>query len=162
MRDIGEWRPGFYTEFRCASREHSGLAWGAIFEKMFKFQEMHASWFWTCPKNQEIGIFPGQKPRRELQDIKELFRIRKWKYKLPRCHLQKTFSKSYLHKINSFSCWNGTLFFSPKKCFSIFYCSKSHFGWKSKWSVWSLGTFSTMRIWNFRMEKGSYGGKLKL
>ena len=29
--DLGEWRPGFYTEFRCASREHSGLAWGAIF-----------------------------------------------------------------------------------------------------------------------------------
>ena len=26
VRDTGEWRPGFYTEFRCASREHSGLA----------------------------------------------------------------------------------------------------------------------------------------
>ena len=34
VRDIGEWRPGFYTEFRCASREHSGLAWGAIFRKV--------------------------------------------------------------------------------------------------------------------------------
>ena len=31
VRDLGEWRPGFYTEFRCASREHSGLTWGAIF-----------------------------------------------------------------------------------------------------------------------------------
>ena len=31
VRDLGEWRPGFYTEFRCASREHSGLAWEAIF-----------------------------------------------------------------------------------------------------------------------------------
>ena len=35
VRDLGEWRPGFYTEFRCASREHSGLAWGAIFRKVF-------------------------------------------------------------------------------------------------------------------------------
>ena len=33
VRDLGEWKPGFYAEFRCASREHSGLAWGAIFEK---------------------------------------------------------------------------------------------------------------------------------
>ena len=35
VRDLGEWRPGFYTEFRCASREHSGLAWGAILRKVF-------------------------------------------------------------------------------------------------------------------------------
>ena len=33
VRDLGEWRPGFYSEFRCASHEHSGLLWGAIFEK---------------------------------------------------------------------------------------------------------------------------------
>ena len=26
---------GFYTEFRCASHEHSGLLWGAIFEKKY-------------------------------------------------------------------------------------------------------------------------------
>ena len=41
VRDPGEWRPGFYTEFRCASREHSGLAWGAIFEKVIQNQEIH-------------------------------------------------------------------------------------------------------------------------
>ena len=34
VRDLGEWRPGFYSEFRYKSREHSGLAWGAIFEKV--------------------------------------------------------------------------------------------------------------------------------
>ena len=34
VRDLGEWRPGFYTEFRCASREHSGLACGAILRKV--------------------------------------------------------------------------------------------------------------------------------
>ena len=34
VRDLGDWRPGFYTEFRCASHEHSGLAWGAIFRKV--------------------------------------------------------------------------------------------------------------------------------
>ena len=41
VRDLGEWRPGFYTEFRCASREHSGLPWGAIFEKVIQNQEIH-------------------------------------------------------------------------------------------------------------------------
>ena len=81
VRHLGEWRPGFYREFRCASREHSGLAWGAIFEKMSKFQEMHTLSKRTCPKFPEIDIFSGQKPRRELQDIKELFRIGKSKYK---------------------------------------------------------------------------------
>ena len=40
VRDLGEWRPGFYSEFRYASREHSGLAWGAFPGKMTKFQEM--------------------------------------------------------------------------------------------------------------------------
>ena len=34
VRDHGEWRPGFYSEFRCTSREHSGLPWGAIFRNV--------------------------------------------------------------------------------------------------------------------------------
>ena len=34
VRDIWEWRPGFYTEFRYKSYEHSGLAWEAIFKKV--------------------------------------------------------------------------------------------------------------------------------
>ena len=34
VRHLGEWRPGFYSEFRYASHEHSGLAWGAIFRKV--------------------------------------------------------------------------------------------------------------------------------
>ena len=41
VRDLGEWRPGFYTEFRRASREHSGLAWGAIFEKVIQNKDIH-------------------------------------------------------------------------------------------------------------------------
>ena len=41
VRDTREWRPGFYTEFRCASRDHDGLAWGAIFEKVIQNQEIH-------------------------------------------------------------------------------------------------------------------------
>ena len=41
VRDLGEWRPGFCTESRCASREHSGLAWGAIFEKVIQNEEIH-------------------------------------------------------------------------------------------------------------------------
>ena len=43
-RDLGEWRPGFYSEFRYASREHSGLAWDSGWEaflgKVTKFQEI--------------------------------------------------------------------------------------------------------------------------
>ena len=38
--DLGEWRPGFYSEFRYASREHSGLAWGDFPGKMTEFQEI--------------------------------------------------------------------------------------------------------------------------
>ena len=34
VSDIWEWRPGFYTEFRYTSYEHSGLAWGAILRKL--------------------------------------------------------------------------------------------------------------------------------
>ena len=41
VRDLGEWRPGFYSEFRRGRREPSGLAWGAFPGKMTKFQEMH-------------------------------------------------------------------------------------------------------------------------
>ena len=33
VRDLGEWRPGFYSEFRCASHEHSGLSWGVVFRE---------------------------------------------------------------------------------------------------------------------------------
>ena len=35
MKDIWTLRPGFYSEFRYKSREHSGLAWGAILRKVF-------------------------------------------------------------------------------------------------------------------------------
>ena len=56
VRDIWEWRPGFYTEFRCGLREHSGLAWGAIFEKVTKYKEMHTFPKWACPKNPEMSI----------------------------------------------------------------------------------------------------------
>ena len=34
VRDLGEWRPGFYSEFVYGSRGHSGLASGAIFRKV--------------------------------------------------------------------------------------------------------------------------------
>ena len=34
MRHIWTLRPGFYSEFRYESREHSGLAWGAILRKV--------------------------------------------------------------------------------------------------------------------------------
>ena len=41
VRDLAEWRPGFYTEFRCASHEHSGLPLGAIFGKVIQNKGIH-------------------------------------------------------------------------------------------------------------------------
>ena len=48
VRDNWEWRPGFYSEFRYKSREHSGLAWGAILEKvlvLISFPRLPCSFF---------------------------------------------------------------------------------------------------------------------
>merc|ERR1712023_120019 len=75
VSDLGEWRPGFYTEFRWASHEHSGLPWGAIFGKVIQNKEIHTFSKWVCAKIPEIVIFPGQKPRRVRKDIEELFRL---------------------------------------------------------------------------------------
>ena len=91
----------------------------------------------------------------------ELFEIRKWKYKLPRGHLQGTFPKSSIHEINQVARWNQKIFFQESWFFIDVYWSKSLFCWKSKWSVWPIGIFSTIAILKFRMEKGSYGGKVK-
>ena len=74
VRDLGEWRPGFYSEFRYASREHGGLAWGAL-GKMTKLREMHTFWKWACPKFPEIYIFLRKKPHRVRPNIEELFRL---------------------------------------------------------------------------------------
>ena len=63
MRHIWTLRPGFYTEFRYKSREHSGLAWGAIFGKMILEQlimdlEVHIWTFfqeiWTLRSNNRL------------------------------------------------------------------------------------------------------------
>ena len=54
MRHIWTLRPGFYTEFRYKSREHSGLAWGAIFGKVTKYKEMHTFPKWACLKVPEM------------------------------------------------------------------------------------------------------------
>ena len=75
VRDLGKWRPGFYTEFRCASHEHSGLPWGAIFEKLFRIRKYTLFENGYVPKFQKSPFFPGQKPRRVRQDIEELFRL---------------------------------------------------------------------------------------
>ena len=57
MRDLGEWRPGFYTGFRCASRKHSGLAWGVIFSKMIvKHKIMHFEVDFLAKDNMDIEV----------------------------------------------------------------------------------------------------------
>ena len=53
VRDLGEWRPGFYSEFRYKSYEHSGLAWGAIFKKM-----LFGSYFQNEPVHLSRNKFP--------------------------------------------------------------------------------------------------------
>ena len=62
VRDLGEWRPGFYSEIRCASREHSGLAWGGILRNCLDlhcFQCYHVRFSRTCSKN-GLGPKPWQ------------------------------------------------------------------------------------------------------
>ena len=83
VKDIWEWRPGFYTEFRYKSYEHSGLAWGAIFEKVIQNQEIHTFWEWVCLKIPEMLILQEQKPRRVLQNIEELFRLTDYGHWVP-------------------------------------------------------------------------------
>ena len=39
MKDIRQWRLGLYTELRYKSNEHSGVAWGAIWEKLTHCKE---------------------------------------------------------------------------------------------------------------------------
>ena len=57
MRDLGEWRSGFYSEFRYKSREHSGLACEAILGKITKYNaNTYVFKKWTCPKNPEMLI----------------------------------------------------------------------------------------------------------
>ena len=53
MRHLGTLIPRFCTEFRYLSYGQSGLAWGAIFEKVYKYQET-PSFSKIC-----MSIFPG-------------------------------------------------------------------------------------------------------
>ena len=56
MRHLGTLIPRFCTEFRYESNGQSGLAWGAIFEKVTKYEEIHTFPKWACPKNPEMSI----------------------------------------------------------------------------------------------------------
>ena len=56
MRHLGTLIPRFCTEFRYESNGQSGLAWGAIFEKVTKYKEIHTFPKWACPKNPEMSI----------------------------------------------------------------------------------------------------------
>ena len=64
LRDIWTLRPGFYTEFRYKSREHSGLAWGAILRKVFVlilFPRLPCPFFQEhVPKMDSLANVPGQ------------------------------------------------------------------------------------------------------
>ena len=57
VRDIGEWRPGFYSEFRCRYREHSGLAQGAIFRKVLDLTAIPKSPCSFCPGTSSANGF---------------------------------------------------------------------------------------------------------
>ena len=108
-----------------------------------------------------ICNFGWQKPRRELQYIKELFRIRKWKYKLPRGLLRGTFWKNFPSQNEIIFLNEIESDISPQNRLPIdFYWSKS-FSCRSRWSVWSTWTFATIQNLHFRMDTGSYGGKIR-
>ena len=64
-RDIWTWRPGFYSEFRCKSYEHSGLAWEAIlrtFLVLTIFPRLPCSFFQEHVPNM---IFFPKRPRQQ-------------------------------------------------------------------------------------------------
>ena len=85
MEDLGEWRPGFYSEFRYESNEHSGLAWGAILRKVlvltliprlpcsfFREQVPKMDSFADVAIGKELGdtykyIFPGSRVPRLIE-----------------------------------------------------------------------------------------------
>ena len=60
MRHLGTLIPRFCTEFRYLSYGQSGLAWGAIFEKVPKYQET-PSFSKIC-----MSIFPGTGSQNEF------------------------------------------------------------------------------------------------
>ena len=52
--------------------------------------------------------------------------------------------------------------FSSKNLILVaLYHTTTIFAWKPKWSVWPIGTFSTTRMSTFRIQKRSYGKKLR-
>ena len=70
VKDLGECRPGFYSEFRYASREHSGLAWGAIFKNVLVLgliPSSHAHFFRNRFPKCVLSVCAA--PRKELINI---------------------------------------------------------------------------------------------
>ena len=63
VRDLGEWRPGFYSEFRYASREHSGLAWEVFFDKKCQLSVNPHFLKMDMSKISRNRHFPKKKPR---------------------------------------------------------------------------------------------------
>ena len=74
MRHLGTLIQWFCTDFRYLLYGQTGLAWGAIFEKVTQNEEIQTFGKWVCPKFPEMLILREQKPRRVLQNIEELFR----------------------------------------------------------------------------------------
>ena len=79
VRDIWEWRPGFYTEFRYKSYEHSGLAWGAILRKVLAltlFLELPCSFFQEhVPR---MDFFPKHWSQKGAFQYFQVHRSSKW------------------------------------------------------------------------------------
>ena len=67
MGHLGTSVPGFCTEFRYLSYGQSGLAWGAIFEKIIKIQENALFQKMNMSKKSRNVIFPKKKKLPEAQ-----------------------------------------------------------------------------------------------
>ena len=65
MGHLGTLIPRFCTEFRYESNGQSGLAWGAIFEKITKYQENTIFQKRACPKIPGMLICQEKRPLRE-------------------------------------------------------------------------------------------------
>ena len=79
MKDIWTLRPGFYSEFRYESREHSGLAWGAILRKVLVltlFPRLPCSFFQEhVPR---MDFFPKRCSRKGTLQNYQVHRSSQW------------------------------------------------------------------------------------
>ena len=79
VRDIEEWRPGFYTNIRCGRREHGALACGLFFWKNCQISRNEYLLKMDMSKNSRNRIFRGTEAPQGASRQKGAFKAQKGK-----------------------------------------------------------------------------------